>query len=65
MENMMAVSKTPRKTMRDEFALAIVQGLVAGESRMRFDKAEKLAEQAYEMADAMIQARIQKLKESK
>ncbi len=51
--------------MRDEFALAIVQGLVAGESRMRFDKAEKIAEQAYEMADAMVQARIQKLKESK
>ena len=65
MENMMAVSKTPRKTMRDEFALAIVQGLVAGESRMRFDKAEKLAAQAYEMADAMVQARIQKLKESR
>ena len=65
MENIMAASKTPRKTMRDEFALAIVQGLVAGESRMRFDKAEKLAKQAYEMADAMIQARIQKLKESK
>ena len=65
MENIMAASKTPRKTMIYEFALAIVQGLVAGESRMRFDKAEKLAEQAYEMADAMIQARIQKLKESK
>jgi hypothetical protein len=51
--------------MRDEFALAIVQGLVAGESRMRFDKAEKLAAQAYEMADAMVQARVQKIKESK
>lgn len=61
----MAVSKTPRKTMRDEFALAIVQGLVAGESRMRFDKSSKLAEQAYQMADAMIEVRLQRLKEIK
>ena len=65
MENMMAVSKTPRRTMRDEFALAIVQGLVAGESRMRLDKSSKLAEQAYQMADAMIEVRLQKLKEIK
>lgn len=61
----MAVSKTPRRTMRDEFALAIVQGLVAGESRMRLDKSSKLAEQAYQMADAMIEVRLQKLKEIK
>ena len=61
----MAACKTPRKTMRDEFALAIVQGLVAGESRMRLDKSSKLAEQAYQMADAMIDVRLQKLKETK
>lgn len=61
----MAVSKTPRRTMRDEFALAIVQGLVAGESRMRLDKSSKLAEQAYQMADAMIEVRLQKIKENK
>ena len=61
----MAISKVSRKTMRDEFALAIVQGLVAGESRMRLDKSSRIAEQAYQMADAMIEVRLQKLKEIK
>ena len=53
----MAVSKTPRKTMRDEFALAIVQGLLASETRFKFKDAAKIAEESYQMADAMIEIR--------
>ena len=57
----MAVSKTPRKTMRDELALAIISGLLASETRFKFENTIKIAEQSYQLADAMIEIRLKYL----
>lgn len=47
------------KTLRDEFAIAALTGILARSSRTQNDEA--VAEDAYEIADAMLEARKAKL----
>jgi hypothetical protein len=47
------ITDQPYKTLRDEFAMAALQGMLARES----DLARNVARYAYEYADAMMEAR--------
>lgn len=46
--------QTEQKTLRDEFAMAALTGVLASESR---DSRENFAAACYKMADAMLEAR--------
>lgn len=50
-------SEQPAKTLRDEFAMAVISGYMATDSSISNDSAVWFAEYAYLVADAMLKER--------
>lgn len=52
------MSKTPEQpTLRDQFAIAALQGILAGFKKEALNDTGAIAEAAYAFADAMLEAR--------
>lgn len=50
------VGHARQKSIRDEFAMAAIQGIIAGYGYLR-SEVDAIAESAYDCADAMLKAR--------